>query len=201
MQISEICTGGFRKVIHMLNYPFCKFELWFCNLEVISQLGDDFATWRWFATSFAAWRWFRNVVRNYEDGGMGCKMALVGQRWVSQLISQLRNGLWAVKFSLIFARLSSNSHNFFVSTLIRVRLKRWTPDFPSLETTYSMHEMDSRKYSKYVQQFLSSWILHVRFLSLFFLLAFLIGFGKELQSSKAWILHVNELSFALPWII
>ena len=43
--------------------------------------------------------------------------------------------------------------------------------------------------------------LHVRFLSPFFLLAFLIGFGKGLRSSKAWILHVNELPFALLWTI
>ena len=43
--------------------------------------------------------------------------------------------------------------------------------------------------------------LHVRFLSLFFLIAFLIGFGKGLQSSNTWILHVNELPFALPWTI
>ena len=64
-------------------------------------------------------------------------------------------------------------------------LKRWTADFPSFKTTYSMDEMDSRKCSKYVQHFLSSWILHVRFLSLFSLLAFMICFWKriiELQS-------------------
>ena len=87
------CTGEFRKVIYTLNYPFCKFELWFfklnlwfCNLEVIPQLGDDFTTWRWFTTWFVAWRWFCNMVRRCEDGGMGCEMALVCQRWVSQLI-------------------------------------------------------------------------------------------------------------------
>ena len=38
------------------------------------------------------------------------------------------------------------------------RLKRWTSDFLSFETTYSMHKMDSRKCSKYVLQLLSSWI-------------------------------------------
>ena len=35
-------------------------------------------------------------------------------------------------------------------------LKCLIADFPSFETTYSMHEMDSRKCYKYVQQFLSS---------------------------------------------
>ena len=43
--------------------------------------------------------------------------------------------------------------------------------------------------------------LRVRFLSLFFLIAFLIGFGNGLRSSKAWILDVNELPFSFPWII
>ena len=53
-------------------------------------------------------------------------------------------------------------------------LKCWISDFPIFKMTYSMHEMDSRKYSKYVQQLMSSWILHVRFLSLLSLLAFMI---------------------------
>ena len=29
------------------------------------------------------------------------------------------------------------------------RLKRWTPDFPSFETIYTMYKMDLEKYSKY----------------------------------------------------
>ena len=37
-------------------------------------------------------------------------------------------------------------------------LKRWTSDFPSFETIYSIHEMDSKKCSKWFLQFLSSWI-------------------------------------------
>ena len=71
-------------------------------------------------------------------------------------------------------------------------LKRWISDFPSFETTYSMNEMDSKKYSKCVQQFLSSWILYVRFLSLFRLLAFMICFWQRntklqsLDSSCKW---------------
>ena len=53
-------------------------------------------------------------------------------------------------------------------------LKYWIDDFSSFETTYSMHKLSSRKYSKSVQQLLSSWMLHVRFLSLLSLLAFMI---------------------------
>ena len=59
------------------------------------------------------------------------------------------------------------------------RLKRWIFYFLSFETTYSIHEMDSKKCSKSIQQFLSSWILHVRFLSLLSLLAFMICLWKR----------------------
>ena len=58
-------------------------------------------------------------------------------------------------------------------------LKRWISDFPSFKTKYSMHEMSSRKCSKSVQHLLSSWILHVRFLSLLSLLAFMICLWKR----------------------
>ena len=49
---------------------------------------------------------------------------------------------------------------------IAYRLKRWIDDFLSFKMTYSMHKLSSKKCSKSVQQLLSSWILHVRFLSL-----------------------------------
>ena len=79
-------------------------------------------------------------------------------------------------------------------------LKRWIDDFPSFEMRYSMHQMGSRKCSKSVQQLMSSWILHVRFLYLLSSLHSWFFFGKGLQISKAWILHVNELPIYLPWI-
>ena len=91
----------------------------------------------------------------------------------------------AAKLAFNLVWLASNGYNFFISTPICVLFKAWIPDFLSFQTTYSMHEMDSRKCSKYVQQLLSSWILHVRFLSLISLLAFMICFWQrttELQS-------------------
>ena len=94
----------------------------------------------------------------------------------------------AAKLACSLVQLISNGYNFFISAPIMHLLKRWTPDFLSFETTYSMHEMDSRKYSKCVQELLSSCpleFLHVRFLSLFLLLAFMICFWqrtKKLQS-------------------
>nr|CAN72228.1 hypothetical protein VITISV_013433 [Vitis vinifera] len=85
------------------------------------------------------------------------------QRVVSQLRNTLRNGGAAAKFPLNFACLSSNGHNFFVSTpnyvpfesfqlQIVYRLKHWTPNFPRFETRYSMHNLRSRSTSKCVQQ-------------------------------------------------
>ena len=137
---------------------------------------------------------FRNVVRSYEDGVSTCEVAHVCLEVVSQLLSQLRNfrTAWCSCFQ---TAITSSFQIQFV-----YRLKRWTSNFSSFETKYSMHEMDSIKYSKYVQQLLSSWILHVRFLC-FSSLHSWFAFGKGLQSSKAWIIHVNELPFALPWII
>ena len=38
--------------------------------------------------------------------------------------------------------------------------KRWTLDFPSFETIYSMYTIDSKKCSKFVLQLLSFWISH-----------------------------------------
>ena len=114
---------------------FCKFELsilqvWTLILQVefvISQLGDDSATWRWFATCFAAWRWFRNVVCSCEDGVSTCEVAHVCLEVVSQLRNTLRNfasgfhfaaHFVTAKFSHSLMQLSSNDHNFFVSTPI-----------------------------------------------------------------------------------
>ena len=78
------------------------------------------------------------------------------------------------------------------------RLKHWISEFPSFETTYSMHKMDSRKCIKIVV-LLDFFILDS---SLYFSsLHSWFAFGKGLQGSKAWILHVNELPFSLPWII
>ena len=119
-----------------------------------------------------------------------------------RLISQLRNfpTAWC---SCLQTAITSSFQLQFVH-----HLKRWTPNFPSFKTTYSMHKMNSRKYSKCIQQLLSSWILHVRFLC-FSSLEFLIGFGKELWSSKAWFFMnlsfqklFHELYTALPhyWI-
>ena len=117
---------------------------------------------------------FRNVVRSCEDGVSTCKVAHVrlqvvlqlrntlrnfrNERLILQLILQLRNFRTAWSGCLQMAITSSFQLQF------AHRLKCWTSDFPSFEMTYSVHEMDSKKCSKCVEEFLSSWILHVRFL-------------------------------------
>ena len=71
-------------------------------------------------------------------------------------------------------------------------LKRWIPDFPSFKTTYRMHEMGSIKYSKCVQKLMSSWILHVRFLSLLSLIALMICFWQR-------IIKLQSLGSSCKW--
>ena len=144
----------------ILHVELSIFQVW----TLILQVECDFTTWRWF--------------RNLE---MICNF-ICSLEVISQCDSQLRrwrhglrNGTrepkvgfaahfaatkWALgcEISYSLMQLPSNSHNFFVSAPICTRLKRWTLDFPSFETTYSMHKMDFRKWSKCVQQLLSSWI-------------------------------------------
>ena len=88
------------------------------------------------------------------------------------------------------------------------RLKRWTPDFTSFETKYSIHKMDSRSARFVSNSCCPLEFLHVRFLYLFFLLAFLICFWKRttklqsLDSSCKWasicfVMDYIELSLIL----
>ena len=113
----------------------------------------DFATW--FATAkmeFQLAKWHTCAWRWFHSRETPCEISQV------DFISQLWNFRTAWCSCLQMAITSS-----FQLQLVH-HLKRWTPDLPRFEKTYSMHDMDSRKYSKYVQQLLSCWILHVRFL-------------------------------------
>ena len=62
----------------------------------------------------------------------------------------MRNSFSALRSCLQLA-ITSSFH-----LKIAHRLKCWTPDFLRFEMIYSIHEMDSRKYSKCVQPLLSS---------------------------------------------
>ena len=164
-----VYTGGFHK------FELSILQVWTLILQVefvISQLGGDSATWRWFATCFAAWRWFRNVVCSCEDGVSTCDLrsgtrVLGGGFAAAKHLAKFRScemGFGLRNFRIAWRSCLQTAITSSFQLQFVHHLKRWTPDFPSFKTTYSMHEMDSRKYSKYVQQLLSSWILHVRFL-------------------------------------
>ena len=147
-------------IVHFpsLNFGFATWR-WFHNLEMIPQLGDDlqlhsrlggdFATW-FAAVKMEAWaaKWHLCAKGGFHSSFRSCEMGF---------------GLWNFRTtwcSCLQMAITSSFQLQFVH-----RLKCWTPDFLSLKMRYSMHEMDPRKYSKCVQQLLSSWILDVRFLS------------------------------------
>ena len=76
-------------------------------------------------------------------------------------------------------------------------LKRWIANFPSFKMKYSMHKLSSKKCSKSGWQWLSSKILHGRFL---FASPPCISDLLMAKDFKALVLHVSKLSIAFPWI-
>ena len=149
----EIYTKYLEKKSNLVSSKYLRLHRWISHVElsifqvwtlifqvefVISQLGGDSVTWRWFATWFIAWRPFRS---------QGTFLQAISQP-ISQLRNEgveLRNGTHVprggvaiakhlAKFSqlisLSFVRLSSNSHNFFVSAPIHVSFEAldfWLP--------------------------------------------------------------------------
>ena len=75
-------------MIHMLNYPFCKLNLSFHNLDVIPQLGDDlqlhsqlggdFATW-FIAVKMEAWaaKWHSCAKGGFRSCETPCEISQV----------------------------------------------------------------------------------------------------------------------------
>ena len=149
--------------------------------DIVTFSSLDFTTWRWFRnlemicnlirslevisqpraisqprSIFAGWRHFRSPFRSFQMGLGGCEMVLVCQGVVSQLWNILRN--FRSSFRLALRGCLQTAITSLFQLQFMHRLKSWTPDFLSFETRYSMHEIDSRKYSKCVQQFPSSWI-------------------------------------------
>ena len=115
-------------------------------------------------------RWLRNFT-DVQDG-----YEIISQLKADfvEAFLRLRNWLSAWCDQLPMALTSSIQLRFTYC------LKHQISDFPSFETTYGVYQMDSRKCFKSVKQLMSSCILHAAFI-----LAFLISFGKGLQSSKA----------------
>ena len=75
------------------------------------------------------------------------------------------------------------------------RLKNWIADFPSFKKTYSMHKLSSRKCSKSDWQWLSSGMLHGRFLFTSPPCIPDLLMAKDFKASKLWFFMF--LSFPL----
>ena len=133
-----------------MNCPVSKFELWFCNLEVIPQLGDDlqfgndsqlhsqlgghFAAKGQFRSHFATKEHFHRPFRSCEMRGWGCEMALMCQGVVLQLRNTLRNFRSSIhlalhsclqttitsSFQLQFVYLITTKKCYFVDLIIMV---------------------------------------------------------------------------------
>ena len=147
-----VYTGGFRNVVHSCEDGVSTCEVAHVCLEVVSQLQNtlqNFASGFHFAAHFAAAKW-----------ALGCQI------FAAHFV--------AAKFRTAWCGCLQTTITSSFQLQIMHRLKHWIFDFPSFETTYGIHQLSSRKCSKSVQQWLSSWILHVRFLSLLSLLAFMI---------------------------
>ena len=74
-------------------------------------------------------------------------------------------------------------------------LKHWIANFPIFETTYSMHKLSSRKHSKSDWQWLSSGMLHGRFLFASPPCIPDLLMAKDFKASKLWFFMF--LSFSL----
>ena len=74
-------------------------------------------------------------------------------------------------------------------------LNHWIANFPSFKTTYCMHELRSRKFSKSGWQWLSSRMLHIIFLfaSLPCILDLLMA--KDFKASKLWFFMFLSFPF------
>ena len=116
---------------------------WAAKWNPLAKFGKVFRSCKTTSKHMCACRWFRSYETPCEISQVDC---------ISQLISQLQNFCSALCGCLQTAITSSFELQF------AHRLKCWTPNFPSFEMKYSIHQMESRKCSKSVQHFLSSWI-------------------------------------------
>ena len=131
-----------------------------CNLfrilEVISQRGSQLRRW-----SFN----LQSGTHVLAGGFAGAKHLAKFHKWISFRSCEMGFGLRNFRSSFRSCKISHSLMRCLQTTITSLfqlqlvhRLKCWTSDLLRFETTYSIHKMDSRKYSKYVLQLLSSWI-------------------------------------------
>ena len=145
------------------------FAIQFRNLKVISKLGGHFAAILKLGDHFAAkWEFrrgggFSQPISQLRNGGTGAvKWHSCAKWWFRscktpfQMASRLRNFRSALRARLQMA-ITSLFH-----LQIAYHLKHWTPDFPSFETRYGMHNLSSIKCFKNVSNSSKMEVRHFR---------------------------------------
>ena len=96
------------------------------------QLGGDFATW-FAAAKMEAWaaKWHSCAKGGFRSSFRSCEMGFGLRNFRSALCGCLQMAITS-SFQLQFVH----------------HLNRWTPDFPSFEMTYSIHNLSSSNCSK-----------------------------------------------------
>ena len=140
--------GGLQGEFGDLNIKYLKQKISKCW----SQISESFRRTPWHCA-----KWLRNF------------------RSKRTTFSQQKGDFAAVQnssFSLQWS--TSNGFNSFISALNHAPFEALDCWLHELRNDIYYDKLRSRKYSKSLQQWLFSWILHVRFLSLLSLLAFMI---------------------------
>ena len=122
------------------------FEMALMCQKVVSQLKGDFAA----------------ISQLRNEGNYAAKWHSCAKKWFRscetpfQMVSRLRNSRSALRACLQTTITSS------FQLQIVYRLKCWTPDFPSFETRYRMHNLSSRKCFKNVSNSSEMEVRHFR---------------------------------------
>nr|CAN65030.1 hypothetical protein VITISV_018080 [Vitis vinifera] len=140
-----LCSGSLLRWHSLLNWSY-QLELW--DLMLISQLQNECTGLR--NGSHVPKNGFAAVSQLRNEGNCAAKWHSCVKKWFRscetpfQMASRLRNSS-----SSLHARLQMTINYSFHLQII-YRLKHWTPDFPSFETRYDMHNLSSRKCFKNV---------------------------------------------------
>ena len=122
------------------------FEMALVCQKVVSQLKGDFAA----------------VSQLQNEGNCAAKWHSCAKKWFRscetpfQMVYRLRNSRSALRACLQTTITSS------FQLQIMHRLKLWTPEFPSFETRYGMHNLSSRKCFKNVSNSIKMEVRHFR---------------------------------------
>ena len=160
MQISEFTQVDFTRwftcwIIHFasLNFGFATWG-WYHNLEMIPQLGGDFATW-FAAAKMEAWaaKWHSCAKGGFHSLFCSCKMGF-----------GLRN-FAAAKFRTAWCGCLQTTITSSFQLRFTHRLKCWTPEFPSFKRHIVCIKWTPGSTQNVSNSCCPLEFLHVRFLS------------------------------------